>query len=102
LSIAFRRAYGTLHVTISGIGLSQSGLHKGDISRIAACTAQGTFWFFADKDSDNPLLYWLIPIYWKPIDDRKPPMHMPWTHPEEFKLIDGVRLQTGTGHSLSE
>jgi hypothetical protein len=53
-------------------------------------------------DPDNPLLYWLIPIYWKPIDDNKPPVHMPWTHPEEYRLVDGLRLQTGADHNLSE
>ena len=48
-------------------------------------------------DPSDPLLYWMIPIVWVP-DQRKgaiEPWHTPRTHPDEFILIDGVRLHNG-------
>jgi hypothetical protein len=45
-------------------------------------------------DANNPLLYWLIPIIRVPNAGIEP-WHTPKTHPNEFRLIDGVKLHNG-------
>src|SRR5262249_10578817 len=54
-------------------------------------------------DPGDPLLYWMIPIFWVPDTNKGDiePWHTPRTHPDDFILIDGVRLQTGSDHNLA-
>jgi hypothetical protein len=54
-------------------------------------------------DPSDPLLYWEIPIIWVPNRDKGeiPPGHTPRTNPDEFMLVDGVQLQTGSDHNVT-
>ena len=54
-------------------------------------------------DPGDPLLYWMIPIMWVPDPNKGdiPPWQTPRTNPENFILIDGVQLQTGSDHNLA-
>lgn len=50
----------------------------------------------------DPLLYWLVPILWEAKDPKHtPPWHTPRTNPEEFRIVDGVKLHTGSDHNLT-
>ena len=51
-------------------------------------------------DANDPLLYWLIPIFSVPKDYRTlPPDATPRTHPNEFRILDGVERHTKTKHN---
>src|SRR5262245_3481739 len=49
----------------------------------------------------DPLLYWLVPIIWQPINKDVPGWHTPRTHPNEFKIIDCVKLHAGSDHNFT-
>jgi hypothetical protein len=45
---------------------------------------------------NDPMLYWLVPIFWQPKAMDVPSWHTKKTHPNEFKLIDGVEIHSGS------
>jgi hypothetical protein len=51
------------------------------------------------KNPQDTLLYWLVPILWQPINQDVPGWHTPRTHPDEFIIVDGLRLHTGSDHN---
>jgi hypothetical protein len=50
---------------------------------------------------NDPLLYWLIPIVYEPVG-QIPPWHTPASHPQEYRIIDGLKEHTGSDHNLSK
>jgi hypothetical protein len=53
-------------------------------------------------DPMDPLLYWLVPILSVPKKESVLPWHTPRSNPDEFTIIDGVKLHTGSDHNLSK
>ncbi len=45
---------------------------------------------------DDPMLYWLVPIFWQPKSADIPSWHTTKTHRREFKLINGVDIHSGS------
>jgi hypothetical protein len=50
-------------------------------------------------DTNDPLLYWLLPIVYFPKEGRVVPPNHNWkTHPDEFELKDAVVKHSGSDH----
>jgi hypothetical protein len=49
-------------------------------------------------NTDDPMLYWIVPIIYVPKSPEVDPWHTPRSHPEEFELVDGLRRHSGSDH----
>jgi hypothetical protein len=60
--------------------------------------------YYADgtpTDPNDPMLFWLVPIFYQPIDPSTTKLtDNPKNAPEKFRLYDGLLIHTGSRHDL--